>query len=123
MSTSVIVSIVLLLLLRDASADTVVIVGTPGQIGAAYFGAAVGSALAAGANFANTKAQASAQIATERRRFFAEYPNGKNFAQAEKEFAASLWAKDLYFMSMSLPTGLRDSSRTAWPAFSTSWIV
>jgi hypothetical protein len=104
-----IVAIVLLTLLRDASADTVV-VGTPGQIGAAYFGAAVGRSLAAGIDFANTKAQANAQIAAERRRFFAEYPNGRNFAQAEKEFAASLWAKDLYFMSISLPTGFRDSS-------------
>jgi hypothetical protein len=109
MSTGVIVSIVLLVLLRDAAADTV-IVGTPGQIGAALFGAQVGSALAAGANFASIKAQASAQIAAERRRFFAEYPNGRNFAQAEKEFAASLWMKDLYFMSMHLPTGFGDSS-------------
>ena len=37
----VVIGIVLLILIRDVSADTIV-VGTPGQIGAAYFGAAVG---------------------------------------------------------------------------------
>jgi hypothetical protein len=74
-----IVAIVLLGLLRHASADTVVIVGTPGQIGAALSGAAVGRALAAGADYASTKAEANAQIATERRRFFAEVSAREGF--------------------------------------------
>jgi hypothetical protein len=105
----VIVAIFLLTLLRNTFADTFVI-GTPGGIGAAYFGATVGNALAAGIDLANTKAKANAQLAAARRRFFAEYPNGRNFAQAEKEFAELLWEKDLYFMWISLPTGFRDNS-------------
>ena len=100
----VIVAIVLLVLVRDASADTVVI-GTPGQIGAALLGANVGGALGAGVELARSKAQFNAQIRGARHRFFAEYPNGKNFAQAEKDFAELLWAKDVYFMSMMLQTG------------------
>jgi TPR repeat protein len=87
-----------------------VIVGKPGEIGAALFGREVGKAVAAGVDLANTKAQFNAQIATARRRFFAEYPNGKDFAQAEKEFAELLRGKDLYFMSMSLSTGFGDTS-------------
>ena len=104
-----VVAILVLTLLHDVLADTV-IVGKPGEIGAALFGRGVGKALAAGADLANTKAQFNAQIAAARRRFFAEYPNGKDFAQAEKEFAELLWGKDLYFMSMSLSTGFDDTS-------------
>jgi TPR repeat protein len=100
----VIVAIVLLVLVRDASADTVVI-GTPGQIGAALFGANVGSALGAGVDFARNKGQFNAQIGGARRRFFAEYPKGRDFAQAEKEFAELLWSKDVYFMGFGLSDG------------------
>jgi hypothetical protein len=106
---AVIVGTVLLVLLREASADTVVI-GTPGQIGAALFGAQVGSALGAGVDFARVKAQVNAQIGAARRRFFAEYPKGRDFAQAEKEFANLLWEKDLYYMSMRLSTGSMPST-------------
>ena len=90
-------------------ADTFVI-GTPGQIGTAYLGAAVGDAIASGIELARTKAAANAQFAAARRRFFANYPNGRDFAQAEKEFAALLWEKDLYFLWVSLPTGFGDNS-------------
>ena len=101
---AVIVSIILLVLLRDASADTLII-GTPGQIGAARFGANVGGALAAGVDYARLKAKLNAQIGTARRRFFAEYPKGRDFAQAEQEFAELLWSKDVYFMAWRLSTG------------------
>lgn len=96
----VIVAIFLLTLLRNAFADTFVI-GTPGGIGAAYSGATVGNALAAGIDLANTKAKANAQLVAARRRFFAEYPNGRNFAQAEKEFAELLWEGSLFHVDQS----------------------
>jgi hypothetical protein len=92
-----------------AVADTFVI-GTPGEIAAAELGASVGDAVAAGMELANTKAQANAQFGAARSRFFAEYPNGKNFEEANKEFAELLWEKDLYFLSISLPTGFGDKS-------------
>jgi hypothetical protein len=87
-----------------------IVIGTPGQIASAYLGAAVGDAIASGIELARTKAAANGQFAAARRRFFANYPNGRDFAQAEKEFAALLWEKDLYFLWVSLPTGFGDSS-------------
>jgi hypothetical protein len=87
-----------------------IVIGTPGQIGSAYLGAAVGRTIASGIELARTKAAANAQFAAARRRFFANYPNGRDFAQAEKELAALLWEKDLYFLWVSLPTGFGDNS-------------
>jgi hypothetical protein len=90
-------------------ADTFII-GKPGQIAAALFGDSVWKAIASGIELARTKAAANAQFAAARRGFFANYPNGRDFAQAEKEFAALLWEKDLYFLWISLPTGFGDNS-------------
>jgi hypothetical protein len=99
-----------LLVVFSSSVFADMVIGTRGQIGTAYLGANLGRALESGIELARTKAAANAQFAAARRRFFTNYPNGRDFAQADKEFASLLWEKDLYFLWISLPTGFGDNS-------------
>jgi tetratricopeptide (TPR) repeat protein len=55
-------------------------------------------------SFAKAKeyaAQANEEIATSRKAFWAQYPNGPRFAQAQATFARNLHAKDLSLLTMA----------------------
>ena len=47
-------------------------------------------------------ADMSQQIAAARQRYWKEFPDGTNYAAADREFGELLWKKDLYFALMTL---------------------
>ena len=75
---------------------------------------ALGKAAESFGRLKEMSAKANEETAAARKAFWAQYPNGPRFAEAQATFARSLWAKDmLLFMEARLAQGCRNPTAQA----------
>ena len=66
----------------------------------------IAQALAAANDFNNRINELNSAIEAARAKFWKAFPNGPGFDQAEKEFLAALWQKDVYYLMLTTVTGM-----------------
>jgi len=66
----------------------------------------IAQALAAAIDFNNRINELNSGIEAARAKFWKAFPNGPGFDQAEKEFLAALWQKDVYYLMLTTVTGM-----------------
>jgi hypothetical protein len=82
-----------------------------GEIGASI-GQGLGSAMRTALEYRQGIQEMGRDLAAARARFWREYPDGPNSAEASKEFAIQLVNKDLLFMHDTVLSGMNSGSRS-----------